>query len=476
MCAGQGHRQLDQPQGRRGSVHRAGQALSRLRRGGHRHGLRRAGPGGHGRAQGRDLRTLLPRADRQSRFRPRRHHLRPEHLRRGHRHRGTRELRHRLHRGDPTDQSVASARARERRCQQRVVLVPRQQRRPGSDSLGVPVPRDSGRHGHGDRQCRPARDLRGPPRRTARRGRGRHPQPRVRRYRPAAGRRRELQGPGEQRRCERSGPFLARAAGRAATAACAGERHRRVRRRRHRGGAPGGRAAAGRHRGAADGRHERRRRPVRRRQDVPAAGRQVGARDEEGRGSPRAVHRAGTGRRLPQQRPHRARHGQGRRARHRQEHRRRRAAVQQLRGDRPRRHGVLRPHTRGRRARKRQHHRPVRPDYPVARRDGARRERNAAAQVRPAAPDRRRDDVAGAHGREDRAVLRRAGHLRQGCIAFRRRRAGAGRTRNPQGHRRKDAARQRAPPRAACRQEAPGATAVAVGSAQARARHRLGRL
>ena len=32
--------------------------------------------------------------------------------------------------------------------------------------------------------------------------------------------------------------------------------------------------------------------------------------------------------------------GQGRRARHRQEHRRRRAPVQQLRGDRPRRHGA----------------------------------------------------------------------------------------------------------------------------------------
>jgi hypothetical protein len=32
-------------------------------------------------------------------------------------------------------------------------------------------------------------------------------------------------------------------------------------------------------------------------------------------------------------------HGQGRRARHRQEHRRRGAAVQQLRGDRPRRDG-----------------------------------------------------------------------------------------------------------------------------------------
>ncbi len=46
------------------------------------------------------------------------------------------------------------------------------------------------------------------------------------------------------------------------------------------------RAPARRHRGPADGRHERRRRSLRRRQDVPAAGREVGARDEEGRRLP----------------------------------------------------------------------------------------------------------------------------------------------------------------------------------------------
>ena len=43
-------------------------------------------------------------------------------------------------------------------------------------------------------------------------------------------------------------------------------------------------APAGRHRRPADGRHERRRRPVRRRQDVPAAGGEVGAGDEAGGG------------------------------------------------------------------------------------------------------------------------------------------------------------------------------------------------
>ena len=45
----------------------------------------------------------------------------------------------------------------------------------------------------------------------------------------------------------------------------------------------------------ADGRHERRRRPLRRRQDVPAAGGEERARDEAGGRPPRAVHRGGEG-------------------------------------------------------------------------------------------------------------------------------------------------------------------------------------
>ena len=99
-----------------------------------------------------------------------------------------------------------------------------------------------------------------------------------------------------------------------------------------------------RDRGPADGRHERGRRPVRLRQDVPAAGGEVGARDEAGGRASDAVHGAGEGRarrhRTFVRRQSAARHRQGRRARHRQEHRRRRAPVQQLRGDRPRRDGA----------------------------------------------------------------------------------------------------------------------------------------
>jgi hypothetical protein len=100
-------------------------------------------------------------------------------------------------------------------------------------------------------------------------------------------------------------------------------------------------APARRHRRPADGRHERRRRPLRRRQDVPAAGGEVGARHEAGGGPPDPLHRGGqeAQRRLVEGH-NRHRHGEGRRARHRQEHRRRGARLQWLRDRRPRRDGA----------------------------------------------------------------------------------------------------------------------------------------
>ena len=67
-------------------------------------------------------------------------------------------------------------------------------------------------------------------------------------------------------------------------------RHRGLHRGGCRGSAPAVRGAAPDHRRAADGRHEGRRRPVRRRQDVPAAGREERARDEEGGRVPPALH------------------------------------------------------------------------------------------------------------------------------------------------------------------------------------------
>ena len=121
---------------------------------------------------------------------------------------------------------------------------------------------------------------------------------------------------------------------------------------------------------------------------LPAGG-EVGAGDEEGRRLPDPVHRAGEARqprvrhRQGHQRHDRDGDGQGRRPRHRQEHRRRRAPVQQLRGHRPRRDGAGAEDPRHRGRDRRGRRRPVRPDHPVARRDGQRgRARCSAAASR----------------------------------------------------------------------------------------------
>ena len=102
---------------------------------------------------------------------------------------------------------------------------------------------------------------------------------------------------------------------------------------RHRGSPAAVRAAARGDRGTVDGRDADRRRPLRLREDVPAAGGQERARDEEGRCLPGAVHggretRPGRLRR-DGARPRQGHpvHGQGRRARHRQEHRGRRLGL-----------------------------------------------------------------------------------------------------------------------------------------------------
>ena len=145
------------------------------------------------------------------------------------------------------------------------------------------------------------------------------------------------------------------------------------------------RASAAGHRGAADGRDEPRRRPLRRGQDVPAAGGQVGAGHEEVRGLslPLPGGREGRlGRPQHQQRPHPHGHRQGRRARHRQEHRRRGAPVQQLRGHRPRGHGLGRHHPPARAGGKGRYHRALRAHHPLARRDGACRQGDGAPRVR----------------------------------------------------------------------------------------------
>ena len=231
----------------------------------------------------------------------------------------------------------------------------------------VPVPRDPGRHGHGHRQRRHDGRLRRSRARVARACRRRRAQPQEGCRRAAGGDRRPRQGHGPRRFGAAGLAWHRRAAEdrRREAELCARARHHRLHRRRHRGCLAAhrgrGRPAAARHRRAADGRHERGRRPVRPGQDVPAAGGQVGAGDEVGRGPPAALHRGreeGPDRRWRRgegQGQDRHRHGQGRRARHRQEHRHRRPPVQQLRGRQHGRDGRLPGHPGARQGRRRRH-------------------------------------------------------------------------------------------------------------------------
>ena len=152
------------------------------------------GPGRHDRAQGRDLPARLPAVDRARRVRSDGHHLRPEHPRDRHRPRGAQRLRDQLHRGDAHHQGDLPRREDQRRRQQPVVLVPRQRRRPRGDALGVPLPRDQGRHGHGHRQRRPAGRSTRTSQGSARARRGHHLQPPSRRDRAAGRVRRDGEG------------------------------------------------------------------------------------------------------------------------------------------------------------------------------------------------------------------------------------------------------------------------------------------
>ena len=285
---GQERRQLDQPQGRRSRLPAQGAHRPALRRRRRRHGVRRGRSGRHHRAQGLDLPAGLPDADRAGGLRSDRHHLRSQHPGDRDRSRRAQRLRHQLHRGHAHHQGDLPGREDQRRRQQPVVLVPWQRSRARGDPFGVSVSCHQGRHGHGDRQRRPADRLRGHPEGSARARRGHHLQPAAGRDRADGAVRRAGQGHrGDE---EGSGRRVAAGHRRVAAVARARPRRRRLHRCRRRRGAAAVRAAARDHRGAADGRHEDRRRPVRRRQDVPAAGRQERAGDEARRRLPAAVH------------------------------------------------------------------------------------------------------------------------------------------------------------------------------------------
>ena len=220
-------------------------------------------------------------------------------------------------------------------------------------------------------------------------------------------------------------------------------------------------------RGAAHGRHEDRGRPVRRRQDVPAAGREERPRHEEGRGVPGALHGGGEARhrRYARAGPDRDGHGEGRRPRHRQEHRGRRARVQQLRGDRPGRDGGAGQDPAGRTRPQGRPDRAERPDHAIARRDGVGRARDGAAEAHHPAADRRRHHQPAAHGGEDRAGVQRARRARPRRVTCRRRGLEPAERHGPGGPCRNQSRRPGQAARPAC--EACGEAAAHAGTGAA---------
>ncbi len=203
----------------------------------------------------------------------------------------------------------------------------------------------------------------------------------------------------------------------------AGQGHRRVYRPGRRGSPPAVPTLPRHHRRPADERHADRRRPVRRRQDVFAAGGQKRASDEKGRGLPAPVH--GRGEKTSRSAgPADARQGavgdgQGRRPRHRQEHRRRGARLQQLRGDRPGRDGPLRTDSGDRQEGAGPYDRAVGPDHAQPGRNGVRGRRNGTTGLRTAAVDRRRHNQCQAHRRKDCAGVSQCDRPRAGRFAQR---------------------------------------------------------
>ena len=353
--AGEAGRQLHLPQGRGRRLPRAGPPGPPLRRRRGGDGLRRGGTGGHRGAQGGDRRARLPHPHRGGRLPARRHHLRPQRPDGGHGDRGAR----RPTRVDVLSRPSAASRALprgqgQRRRQQRLLLLPRARPRARGHARRLPLPRHPRRPGHGDRQRRPARGLRGRSPRTSWSGSrtccstvvrtppsGWSPLPRRCR---ASGKAREKD------EAWRYGTVEERLK-HALVTGIADHIEEDVEEARQATG-----PSPGRHRGPADGGDERGGRPLRRGEDVPAPGGEERPRHEEGGGLPAALPRGGEARRRerrlrPRRHPHG--HGEGRRPRHRQEHRGRRPGLQQLRDRRPGRDGLRRHDPARRRGRRR---------------------------------------------------------------------------------------------------------------------------
>ena len=244
------------------------------------------------RAQGRDLPARLPAAHRAGRLRADRHHLRPQHPGHRDRHRGARQLRDGLHRGDARDQApparastsaAASATCRSRsaattscarRCTPRSSIT--RSRPAWTWASSTPASSPSTRTSR--RSCsstsRTCSSTAGPTRPS-----GWSSSPTASRARARSGR---TISPGAMQ------PVAARLA-HALVHGVVDFIEADVEEARQ-----GGLRPLEIIEGPLMDGMKHRRRPVRRRQDVPAAGGQERARDEEGRGVPRAVHGART--------------------------------------------------------------------------------------------------------------------------------------------------------------------------------------
>ncbi len=233
-AAGEGHRQLDQPQGGGGDLPRAGPPGPALRRGGGRDGVRRAGAGDDRRPQGRGPLARRPDPGGRGRLPAAGHRPRPRDPHRRDRHRGAQRLRGRFPRGREAPQGALPRGQDQRRREQHLVLLPGERRGARSDARGLPLPRHRGRHGHGDRQRRAARGLRGDPDGPARAGRGRPPEPPPRRDGAARRLRRDGEGTGPR---AGEGRRVAPRRRRGAPGACPGAGDRRPRRGGRGGGA-----------------------------------------------------------------------------------------------------------------------------------------------------------------------------------------------------------------------------------------------
>ena len=292
MRAGQVGRQLDLAQGGRGRVPASGKAGAALRGGGDRHVLRRArvrptatSAGSRSPAAPTIFWSIASVSCARTSSSIRTCSRSPPASR------STRTMRSTTS-APPRGSGSTSRTPRCRAESQRFLQLSRKRSGARGDPYGVPVSRHSRRTHDGHRQRRAARRVRRaqPGAEGTRRGRG--AQSACRRHRAPGRFRRELQG---ARQTSGGGPRVAPEQRRGAPVARAGEGHRHVDHRGHRGGAPEVPAADPGDRRAADGGHERRRRPVRGGQDVPAAGRQERARDEAGRRAPRPLHRSAEG-------------------------------------------------------------------------------------------------------------------------------------------------------------------------------------